>query len=66
MDNSKPEKLLLKPAEAAEMIGVSRAKMYELISAGCLPSVRLEGGRLIRVPVAALKKIAADAMAEAR
>ena len=35
------EKILLRPAEAAEMIGVSRSKIYELIASGAIPSVGL-------------------------
>jgi excisionase family DNA binding protein len=56
------EKLLLKPAEAARAISCSRSKIYELIGSGALPAVRLEGGRLLRVPSAALEKLVADAM----
>jgi excisionase family DNA binding protein len=47
------DRLLLKPAEAAEAIGVSRSRIYELLAAGDLPSVRL--GKSIRVPVGALQ-----------
>jgi excisionase family DNA binding protein len=54
---SKLERLLLRPAEAAEILGVSRSKLYELVAAGKLPSVRLDEGRLIRVPLAALKAL---------
>lgn len=52
---TKLERLLLRPAEAAEILGVSRSKLYELIAQGKIPSVRLDEGRLIRVPLAALK-----------
>jgi excisionase family DNA binding protein len=52
------EKLLLRPNEAAEMIGVSRSKIYEMIASGAVPAVRLEGGRLIRVPLAELQRLA--------
>ena len=48
------ERLLLRPAEAADAIGVSRTKAYELIAKGEIPSVRLGG--VVRVPVAALKQ----------
>jgi excisionase family DNA binding protein len=54
---TKLERLLLRPAEAAEMLGVSRSKLYELVAAGKLPSVRLDEKRLIRVPLAALKAL---------
>ncbi len=46
------EKLLLRPVEAAEAIGISRSKIYELLASGELPSVRI--GASVRVPVEAL------------
>lgn len=55
------EKILLRPVEAAELIGVSRSKIYELLAAGLLPGVRLGGGRLVRVPMAALRALAETA-----
>jgi excisionase family DNA binding protein len=58
---TKIERLLLRPAEAAEILGVSRSKLYELIAQGKIPSVRLDEGRLIRVPVAALKALVESA-----
>ncbi len=58
MENPRIQKLLVKPSEAAQMIGCSRAKMYELLASGAIKSVRLEGGRLIRVPVSALEALA--------
>ena len=45
-------RLLYRPAEAADAIGISRAKIYALIAAGVIPSVRV--GQSIRVPVKAL------------
>lgn len=47
------EKLLLKPTEAAEAIGLGRSKTYQLISSGIIPSVRI--GKSVRVPIAALR-----------
>jgi excisionase family DNA binding protein len=47
------ERLLLKPAEAADAIGVSRARVYELISAGVIPSIKV--GASLRVPVKQLE-----------
>jgi excisionase family DNA binding protein len=47
------EPLLLRPIEAAKLLGLSRSTVYEMIAAGELPSVRL--GHSIRVPLAALK-----------
>ena len=44
MDN-----LLLRVPEVAHRLGVSRAKVYELISAGRLRSVRIDGCRRVRV-----------------
>jgi len=62
------EKLLLRPAEAAEVIGVGRSKAYELIASGELPSVRIGGS--VRVPVEKLRewidRKAAERMAAAR
>lgn len=48
------QKLLLRPEEVGEMIGCSRSRVYQMIRAGELPSVVLPGGRLVRVPAAAL------------
>jgi excisionase family DNA binding protein len=47
------DKLLLRPVEAAEAIGVGRSKVYELLASGELPSVRI--GSSVRVPVDALR-----------
>ncbi len=56
------EKLLLKPAECAEAIGVSRSRVYELISSGVIPSIRVASS--VRVPVAALNQWIADQLIE--
>lgn len=48
------ERMLFRPAEAAEAIGVSRARAYELIAAGIIPSIRI--GSSVRVPVEALRE----------
>ena len=50
---AEPERLLLRPAEAGDVIGVSRSRAYELIASGEIPSVDVDGSP--RVPVAALK-----------
>ena len=47
------ERLMLRPTEAADAIGVSRSKAYELIAAGAIPSVKVGG--CVRVPVEALR-----------
>ena len=48
------DRLLYRPGEVAVLIGVSRARAYELIAAGVLPSIRL--GASIRVPATALRE----------
>jgi excisionase family DNA binding protein len=47
------ERLLYKPAEVGELIGVSRARAYELIAANVIPSIKI--GSSIRVPADALR-----------
>lgn len=49
MDN----RLLLRPAEVAQTLGVGRSTVYEMIAAGTLPTVRI--GTCLRVPVEALR-----------
>jgi excisionase family DNA binding protein len=46
-------RLLLTVPEAAETLAISRSKLYELLSAGLVRSVRIDGSR--RVPVEALE-----------
>lgn len=58
----KGERLLLKPIDAAAMLSVGRSKIYEMIYDGTVPSVRIGG--MLRVPRAAIEKLADDAMAE--
>ena len=48
------EKLLLKPAEVAELLGIGRTRAYELISCGQLPTVSV--GSSVRVPAEALRE----------
>ena len=40
--------LLIKIPEAAAQLGVSRAKLYELIASGALPAVKVDGCRRVR------------------
>lgn len=47
------ERMLLKPQEAAEALGIGRTKLYELLKRGVLPSVKV--GASLRVPVQGLK-----------
>lgn len=47
-----PSQLLLTPEEAAKALRISRSKLYELLRAGTIESVRID--RLRRVPIQAL------------
>lgn len=47
------ERLFLKPAEAAQAIGVGRTMFYRLVKAGVIPSCRVS--KSIRISVAALR-----------
>ena len=62
MEETKPERLFLKPSEAAQMIGVSRAKIYELINSGAIPSKKIGNSGMIRVPLAGLKRLVDEAL----
>jgi excisionase family DNA binding protein len=64
MVSTTTEKLLYRPAEAADVIGVSRARAYELIAAGVIPSIKI--GTSVRVPVGALREWVERQLAEAR
>ena len=46
-------KILLTVPEAANSLAISRSKLYELLAAGMVRSVRIDGSR--RVPVEALE-----------
>ena len=46
-------RLLLTVPEAADALAISRSKLYELLAAGLVRSVRIDGSR--RVPVEALE-----------
>ncbi|HXG69800.1 MAG TPA: helix-turn-helix domain-containing protein [Gemmatimonadaceae bacterium] len=56
------ETLLLKPQEAADQLRVSRAKTYELISSGQIPSIRV--GSSVRVPAGALREWISQQLAD--
>jgi excisionase family DNA binding protein len=45
-------RLLLTVPEAADALAISRSKLYELLAAGLVRSVRIDGSR--RIPVEAL------------
>jgi len=52
------EKLLLTPEEAAEVLGIGRSKLYQLLADGTLDSVKLGGLR--RVSVDALREFVSE------
>lgn len=59
------QRLCVRVAEAAEILGLGSSRVYALVNSGELPSVRL-GGRAIRLPLAQLRamideKVAAQA-----
>lgn len=43
------DKLALRPAEVADVIGLSRARTYQLIATGDLPSIYIGGMRRVAV-----------------
>ncbi len=43
------------------MLNVSRSRLYEMLNAGTIPAVQLEG-RTWRIPCEAIEKLARDAM----
>ncbi len=47
------EKLLLRPVEVAETLGIGRSRAYELIASGAIQSVRI--GSSPRVPLTSLR-----------
>lgn len=52
-EGTRPGRLLLRVEEAADLLGVGRTRVYELIGSGALQSVKIGGSR--RVPAAALR-----------
>jgi excisionase family DNA binding protein len=49
------EKLLFSVREVAQMLGFSRAKVYELLASGQLDSVKIDGSR--RIPKQAVEDL---------
>lgn len=45
---TRAERLAYSPAEAAAELGISRAKLYQLLDDGTIPSLKLGRRRLIR------------------
>jgi excisionase family DNA binding protein len=56
-------KLLLTVPEAANALGISRSKLYELIKTGAIASLRIDGSR--RIPYRALTAYVDQLMKEA-
>jgi len=56
------ERVLLRPNEAGDAIGISRSKAYELIAKGQIPSLKVGG--CVRVPVDALRAWIAKQVAD--
>lgn len=52
MNDQVVESTMLRPAEAARLLGISRSHLYRLAAAGSIPAVRL--GTAIRIPRAQL------------
>ena len=48
LEHSESRNLLLRVGEAAVLLSLSRSRLYELIYAGSLPSVKIGGARRIR------------------
>lgn len=62
------DKLLYKVADVAQVLSLSRTKVYELVRSGELPSVRIGGSRRVRGEdlteyVESLQRICAEARA---
>jgi excisionase family DNA binding protein len=57
------EELLLTPNEAFARIRVKRAKGFQMLASGELPSIKV--GRLRRIPVEALRRWVEERMKEA-
>lgn len=56
------DKLLLRPVEVAEMLGIGRSKTYALIAAGTIPTVQI--GASVRVPLGKLREWVEGKVAE--
>jgi excisionase family DNA binding protein len=59
----KSDRLLLRIAEVAQMIGVSRSLVYAMAAKGELPTIRIRGG--LRVPADSLRVWIAQKVEEA-
>jgi excisionase family DNA binding protein len=61
MHRDQERQIFLRPIEAAQALGCSRTRIYELVHSGELPHVLL-GGTSIRIPRAAIDEMVAQAM----
>jgi excisionase family DNA binding protein len=52
------ERLFIKASEAAQMLSLSRQKVYELVAAGKLPATRFDGA--VRINLPALRRLVAE------
>ena len=52
------DKLLVRPEEGAEILSVSRSRLYELMAAGTIRSIKVKGSR--RIPMQELERFVAD------
>jgi len=48
------EPMLLRPMDVADLLGISKSKIYELLASGAIPSIRI--GKSIRIPTEELRK----------
>ena len=48
------ERMALRVGEAAEALGISRSRVYELIAQGDIPKIKI--GKSVRVPVEGLRE----------
>lgn len=56
------DRLLLTPSEAADLLGLSKSYIYELLASNTLPSITI--GRARRIPRRALEEFVAARVAE--
>ena len=56
------DRLLLTPSEAADLLGLSKSYIYELLASNALPSITI--GRARRIPRRALEEFVATRAAE--
>jgi excisionase family DNA binding protein len=52
------ERLFITARETADMLSLSRAKVYELVAAGKLPAQRFDGA--VRINLPALRRLVAE------